>query len=620
MTQTNSISLVINAVGHCAGALAFGLLLYLVLRSRRSTYRADKLVTAAASLAFIWNAGSLLSITLADWPSRAVDLTILVSFSALSFLPAVLLHVAVPERPLFWRAGYLISIVAAALHAMELAQPDMRFHSLALALITGGFGFLTLASVAGQWRAPATKHSAGRLASAMCLFLLAVSFVHFGPGHARQAWSSEIALHHAGIPLAMIILLRDYRFLLFDAFLRLAVDGALALAAAFGVFELARLVDPLSNTANPGLSVLALIAGSLMLGLFVQLRERARLAVTHWLFVQPDVDAVSERLRAACRDSASEDDFLKAAGAEIARAFESTQWSFAASTPADSGGGKPRPARGAPDWAEAVAPIRLPSGAPCMLLLGPRSSRRRYFSEDYETLDVLAGVVHDEMARMRDVEARRLMSQAELRALQAQINPHFLFNALNTIYGLISRENAVARKLVLHLSELFRSFFRPERMLIPVEEELRIVRAYLEIEQARLGPKLVVDIDVDGHLDGFTIPSLCIQPLVENAVKHGAARRGDGGTVRLAVRAVENRLRVEVTNSGEFHRGAGESEGVGLANVRRRLELWYGSNSEVRVETGDGRTRVSFEIPAANAVSAGGGGQSAHRLDRSVDG
>ena len=119
MTQTNSISLVINAVGHCAGALAFGLLLYLVLRSRRSTYRADKLVTAAASLAFIWNAGSLLSITLADWPSRAVDLTILVSFSALSFLPAVLLHVAVPERPLFWRAGYLISIVAAAIRTIR---------------------------------------------------------------------------------------------------------------------------------------------------------------------------------------------------------------------------------------------------------------------------------------------------------------------------------------------------------------------------------------------------------------------------------------------------------------------------------------------------------------------
>ena len=303
MNQVSPTSLMVNAVGHCAGALAFGLLLYLVLRSRRRTYRAERLVTAAASLALLWNGGSLLAIVLANWPSRLVDLIILVSFAALSFLPAVLFQVALPERRLYWRLGYVLSLVAAILHSLEVIWPDVSFHSIALGLITAGFGVLTVASLITGWPEPTGKRTAGRLASAMCLMLLAVSFVHFGPGHARQAWSSEIALHHAGIPLAMIILLRDYRFLLFDAFLRLAVDGVLALAAAWGVFELAHLTDPLDGTRNPGQTVLVLIAASLLLGLFLELRGRVTGLVNRWLFVQPDIGAVSARIRAAARES-----------------------------------------------------------------------------------------------------------------------------------------------------------------------------------------------------------------------------------------------------------------------------------------------------------------------------
>ena len=118
MTANGPASLIINAVGHCAGAMAFGLLLYLILRSRRRTYRAERLVTAAASLAFVWNAGSLLAITLGDLRSRAVDFTVLISFVALSFLPAVLLAVALPERRTFLQIGYAISGIASVLHAL----------------------------------------------------------------------------------------------------------------------------------------------------------------------------------------------------------------------------------------------------------------------------------------------------------------------------------------------------------------------------------------------------------------------------------------------------------------------------------------------------------------------
>ena len=119
------------------------------------------------------------------------------------------------------------------------------------------------------------------------------------------------------------------------------------------------------------------------------------------------------------------------------------------------------------------------------------------------------------------LKCANLMSQAELRALQAQINPHFLFNALNTLYGTIGRENPEARRLVLNLADVFRYFLQSDRTFIPVEEELRIVRAYLEIEELRLGPRLRTEIEIDDLALQVSIPALSIQPLVENAVKHG---------------------------------------------------------------------------------------------------
>src|SRR5580698_10934834 len=123
----------------------------------------------------------------------------------------------------------------------------------------------------------------------------------------------------------------------------------------------------------------------------------------------------------------------------------------------------------------------------------------------------------------------RLVSQAEMRALQSQINPHFLFNSLNTLYGTIPRESAEARRLVLNLAEVFRYFLQTERPFIRVEEEIRIVRAYLAIEELRLGERLRVEFDIDDDSLGASIPALSIQPLVENAVKHGIATRPGAG-------------------------------------------------------------------------------------------
>src|SRR5262249_52424666 len=152
--------------------------------------------------------------------------------------------------------------------------------------------------------------------------------------------------------------------------------------------------------------------------------------------------------------------------------------------------------------------------------------------------------------RFRAAEMQRLVSEAELRALHSQINPHFLFNALNTIYGIIPREAAGARRTVLNLADIFRYFLQSDKILIPLSEELKIVRAYLEIERVRLGPRLETTIQVDKEAEQILIPVLSVQPLVENAIKHGLSTRSDEGWLRVTAQVANDVLHIVVEDSG----------------------------------------------------------------------
>src|SRR5437588_10289043 len=140
-------------------------------------------------------------------------------------------------------------------------------------------------------------------------------------------------------------------------------------------------------------------------------------------------------------------------------------------------------------WAEAIVPLGGPAEAR-YLLFGRRRGGRRYLSEDLQALSRLTAAILAQVERFRNSEMQRLVSQAELRALQSQINPHFLFNALNTLYGIIPREASGARRTVMNLAEIFRYSLQNDRALIALSEELEIVKAYLEIEALRLGPRL----------------------------------------------------------------------------------------------------------------------------------
>src|SRR5450755_1166505 len=222
----------VNTIGHCAGALIFGMLLYFfALDCWRSREEHSRLPLVAAALAMLWNVGSLIALATGPASGKAADVIVAASFSVLSLLPAVLLHISLASSyRALWVGGYVLSLTAVGLHVSDLLTQSPRSHYAALLLVTLGFAGITAISVFLELR-HANPAAGSRLAGAMGLFLFAISFVHFGAEHARQEWSKELAFHHAGLPLALLVLLQDYRFLLLDAFMRFIVSASLTAAA-----------------------------------------------------------------------------------------------------------------------------------------------------------------------------------------------------------------------------------------------------------------------------------------------------------------------------------------------------------------------------------------------------
>ncbi len=630
----------VNTIGHCAGVLIFGILFYLFVVSwRRAREERSILPTLAAGLAMLWNAGSLIALARGDGNDGATDIITTISFSALSLLPAVLLHISLGtlQRSL-WTAGYVLSVVSIGLHVADLLTGSARFHSAALLLVTIGFGALTVISVIVDLRT--SNRAAGqRLAGAMCLFLFAISFVHFGSATPGRMWEGEIAVHHAGLPLALLVLLQDYRFLLMDTFLRFIVNATLSATALLLCVRALQSQDLTEHLQHPFDMGVLFVAGCLLLTGFVYLRNRAQRLVTSVLFLRSNIEEPVEQLRHPVREpkhnlpEASEADYLDHAAATIARFLHAGRFTWerhisgplAASAPAAVLNPS---AWNLPAWVQAVVPLTFARGDAQFLLLGARAGGRRYLSEDFAVLSRLSAAAVEHVEQLRGDQMQQLVAQAELRALQSQINPHFLFNSLNTLYGTISRDNAEARRLVLNLADIFRYFLQSDRTFIAVSEELRIVRAYLEIEQLRLGPKLRTRVEADPAALAAEIPVLSIQPLVENAVKHGVAARSGDGFVHLRIAAREDRIVVTVSNSGdgkpfelrpdshpaEFHPKTPSADqpaigsGIGLANVRRRLNLCYGEGADIRVATdndaaGNHVTEVGFSIPAQRSLA-----------------
>ncbi len=204
-------------------------------------------------------------------------------------------------------------------------------------------------------------------------------------------------------------------------------------------------------------------------------------------------------------------------------------------------------------------------------------------------------------AERRAAEARTLAREAELQALRIQINPHFLFNSLHSISALATMDGARAREMCVRLADFLRgSLGLGDLESIPLREELALARRYLDVEQVRFGQRLRVEEEIDPACEECGIPPLLLQPLVENAVKHGIAGLVEGGAVRLSAERDGGNCIVTIENEFDPEMPPRRGGGVGLTNVRRRLEARYGPAARLDAAAGDGIYRVTLQVPTSS--------------------
>ena len=605
MEFANHFPILLNLLGHAAGIVAFGAFLGLLARSPR---RDIGVPAAAAALALCWNLGSLMAL-LAEPAGQFQAAVSAVSLAFLSLLPCTLLHSALGnEYRWLSAAGYAVGTAAATIHVTSALGVPVASPDAGLASINYGFGALSVTGAVLLARSGSHRTRSGmRTVAAMALFLLALSFVHFGRAHEPEAWLHELVFHHAGIPLALFVLLQDYRFLLMDVFVRLA--GSLFLAGAFAgailwMADLLGLVQSASQTESE-LAAFLVLSGLAILA-YPAIAQRMGAWAENGLFGRKDVQAATRAIGTLGADG--ENAFLTGAAAQIAELVSAEHWRLLrADFKVNVAKSETIPApcleaihAAGHGWSEAVVPLRDGVGAQRLLLLGARDGGRRYLSTDLADLDLLAAAVARRVEAMRREEQDSLLRDAEVAALRAQINPHFLFNSLNALNAIIPAEATSARKTLLNLADIFRYLLSSKQQLVSLADEIDIVEAYLQIERLRLADRLTTRIEIDERVRFSQVPALSIQPLVENAVKHGVSRKADGGEVRVSACEDSGGLRVEVADNGPgFDTQAQRDRGHGLRSVERRLQLCYEGAVEFRVDSDASGSRVGFTIPAA---------------------
>ena len=200
---------------------------------------------------------------------------------------------------------------------------------------------------------------------------------------------------------------------------------------------------------------------------------------------------------------------------------------------------------------------------------------------------------------VREAQLESQLARAQFQALQRQLQPHFLFNTLHTISALVHRDVDAADRMIERLGDLLRmTLRRGDAAEVPLAEELEHVRHYLEIEQTNMGRRLTVSIDVPLDVMSCAVPALLLQPLVENAVRHGLAPRAAGGHVRIAAARAGSSLELSVEDDG-IGFGTGASRvGIGLENTRQRLQQLYGGGGRFRLESpAHGGVEVRMTLP-----------------------
>jgi signal transduction histidine kinase len=577
-------------------------------------------------LGLVWNLGCLVIASHDFGVPEISEYLDALSYSALAFLPAVVVHSIVREQPgkvgrwITW-AAYGISAIAAVGHFTNVYQlgfaPWPRAaHGLGTVY---GFFIIPLALVTGSQ--PTWKR-------AMWMFALAV-FALFGSEIAYHTEGSvllDLIGHHATMPLAFVILYQEYRFALADRFLKSAIAIITLVSLAMGAYVVivARLGDSLSA---PTVMVAVLGLWIVTALVYPVLTRGISWLVDRWLLGRDNYGHLRAEVSQLVQSAETSTEVLNAVGDRLAVALNGKlTWSVVLGEVVDLSQHLDESLAQALEHRDEQDVVWLaPRGSAAAILVAtaesPRyvwtvtelSEGRRLGQEDAAFLEWVAlrvarridrlRIVHERYEHeLREQEMGKLTTEAELKALRAQINPHFLFNALTTIGHLIQTAPDRAVDTLLNLTELLRRVLRSTEEWVPLGAEIDLVVAYLDIERARFEERLEIDIDVPAELRVVKLPPLILQPLVENSIKHGIARLKQGGRVAVSARLADGalQLRVEDTGAGasEAAFGTARGEGVGLKNVKERLRGYYGDGASLSIESRPGvGTTVQLRVP-----------------------
>ncbi len=203
-----------------------------------------------------------------------------------------------------------------------------------------------------------------------------------------------------------------------------------------------------------------------------------------------------------------------------------------------------------------------------------------------------------EAKKLTETNLNLLVKESELNVLRSQLNPHFLFNSLNSISSLTISDPGTARDMIIKLSEFLRYALRHgEREKTKLAEEIKNIELYLQIEKIRFGDKLVFEKEIAETCVGGLIPNMILQPLFENAVKHGVYESTEPINIKLTCEGVPSGMQIEISNNFDSNQVTRKGAGIGLKNVRNRLKLIYGRDDLVRVDTGEDVFSVRLIIP-----------------------
>jgi signal transduction histidine kinase len=384
--------------------------------------------------------------------------------------------------------------------------------------------------------------------------------LRFSPVWTPLSLSVSVILHVLLLPSLLALVYYVAPFLFFDVLIKRGLLwSALALLVTIPAFSVVGVLLP--SNARPFVG-LACVGGTLLVGASATVMERGNRWLDSVLFHRPNYRAELMTISAAMARCPDADTLTTTVTSQVSRALRAAfvryDTDLAEPSPIVVGLGRPNRPRG-------------------YLTLGPRARGQQYGSEDLTFVDAVAAQCAGHLEALEARESAHLAAAAELRALRAQINPHFLFNALTTLAEMAHGEPATERA-ILNLSRVFRyALESTHQQQVPLGAEIEAIRAYLEIETERFEKQVRFEITVPDDLLAMPVPPMLLQPLVENAVTHGLAVKMSGGTVRIGAVRNNGRLRLTVQDDGVGFDPDRVPRRIGLANVGARVERTGGA-------------------------------------------